>query len=37
MNWLQIRQCCRKMMSGRSVAGAFSSLVNARGLIASVC
>ena len=32
MNWLQMRQRYRKVLSGRRVAGAFRSLVNGRGL-----
>ena len=32
MNQGQMRVCCRKVVSGRRVAGAIRSLVNARGL-----
>ena len=32
MNQVQMRQCRRKVASGRRVAGAMRSLVNARGL-----
>ena len=32
MNHVKMRQCCREVASGRRVAGATTSLVNARGL-----
>ena len=32
MNWIQMRQCCRKIANGRRVAGDIRSLVIARDL-----